>query len=170
MSVTPTYCLRCATPLVEREDSGLKRAACPKCDYVFYDNPAPVVAALVEHEGDVILARNKGWPETWYGLVTGFLERGETAEAGVLREVKEELDLDGEIVSLIGVYSFFRMNQVIVAYHVRAKGTIMLGDELADYKRVPPEKLRQWPTGTGQAVSDWLAARHDSASIRTASR
>ena len=41
-------------------------------------------------------------------------------------------------------------------------------NELADYKRVPPEKLRPWPMGTGQAVTDWLAARHDSASIRTA--
>ena len=66
---------------------------------------------------------------------------------------------DGEIVALIGVYSFFRMNQVIVAYHVRAEGTITLGEELADYKRIVPEKLRPWPMGTGQAVSDWLAAR-----------
>ncbi len=166
MSVTPTYCLQCTTPLVEREDGGLVRLACPKCDYVFYDNPAPVVAALVEHEGDVILARNKGWPETWYGLVTGFLERGETAEEGVLRELKEELGLDGEIVALIGVYSFFRMNQVIVAYHVRAEGTITLGDELVDYKRILPERLRPWPMGTGQAVSDWLAARRDGTSVR----
>ena len=163
MSLRPTYCLQCAKSLVEREDGGLRRLVCPQCDYVFYDNPVPVVAALVEHEGEVILARNKGWPETWYGLVTGFLERGETSEEGVLRELKEELDLDGEIVALIGVYSFFRMNQVIVAYHVRAEGTITLGEELADYKRILPEKLRPWPMGTGQAVSDWLAARHDGA-------
>lgn len=161
MSGPPTYCLRCATPLVEREDGGLPRPACPTCDYVFYDNPTPVVAALIEHEGDVILARNKGWPEAWYGLVAGYLERDETPEEGMLREVKEELDLDGEIVALIGVYSFFRMNQVIIAYHVRAEGVITLGDELADYKRVPSEKLRPWPQGTGQAVSDWLAARQE---------
>ncbi len=135
------------------------RPACPNCTYVYYDNPTPVVAALVGHEGDVILARNKGWPETWYGLVTGSLERGETPEDGVLRELKEELDLVGEIVSMIGVYSFFRMNQVIVAYHVRATGRITLGEELADYKRVPPDKLRPWPEGTGVAVREWLASR-----------
>ena len=51
------------------------------------------------------------------------------------------------------------MNQVIVAYHVRATGTITLGDELADYKRVAPDNLRPWPLGTGEAVRDWLAAR-----------
>ena len=156
---TPIYCPQCATPLTERTDGGRPRPACPACGYVFYDNPAPVVAALVEHEGDVILARNKGWPNSWFGLVTGFLERGETAEAGLLREVEEELGLHAEIVSFIGVYSFFEMNQVILAYHVRAEGEITLGDELAAYKRIPPEKLRPWPLGTGHAVRDWLARR-----------
>ena len=64
------------------------------------------------------------------------------------------------IVSLIGVYPFFRMNQLIVAYHVRAAtAPITLGDELADYKRVPPEKLKPWSLGTGLAVRDWLATR-----------
>jgi len=57
------------------------------------------------------------------------------------------------------VYSFFKMNQVIMAYHVRAEGAITLGDELTDYKHVPPDALRPWPMGTGEAVRDWLAAR-----------
>lgn len=155
----PVYCPQCTKALGAREDGGRVRSACPSCDYVFYDNPAPVVAALVEHDGDVILARNKEWPEKWFGLITGFLERGETAEDGVLRELKEELGLDGEIVELIGVYSFFRMNQVIMAYHIRAEGEIVLGEELAAYKRIAPDKLRPWPEGTGQAVADWLATR-----------
>jgi NAD+ diphosphatase len=155
------FCPRCATPLATREDGGRDRLACPKegCGYVFYDNPTPVVSALVEREGAIILARNKGWPEEWFGLVAGFLERGESPPEGVLREVKEELGLDGEIVSLIGLYPFPEMNQVIIAYHVRARGEIALGDELAAYKAVPPEKLRPWPMGTGHAVRDWLAAR-----------
>jgi hypothetical protein len=51
------------------------------------------------------------------------------------------------------------MNQVIMAYHVRAEGTIILGEELADYKHVLPALLRPWPMGTGEAVRDWLAAR-----------
>jgi len=155
------YCPRCAQPLTRREDGGRLRPACPDraCGYVHYDNPAPIVAALVEHEGDVILARNKGWPESWYGLVAGYLERDETPEEAVLREIEEELALTGEIVSFIGMYSFFEMNQLILAYHVRAEGTLVVGDELAGIKRVPPDKLRPWPRGTGHAVRDWLAAR-----------
>ncbi len=121
-----------------------------------YDNPLPVVAAIVEHEGAIILGRNVGWPETWYGLITGFLEKRESPEEGILREVNEELGLDAEICDLVGVYDFQRRNQLIVAYHVQAAGDIELGDELADIKRVPPEKLVPWGFGTGLAVRDWL--------------
>jgi NADH pyrophosphatase NudC (nudix superfamily) len=153
------FCPLCAEKLVEREDGGRSRQACSSgtCDFVQYDNPTPVVAAIVEHEGQIVLVRNKGWPEKWFGLVTGFLERGETPETGVLRELKEELGLDDSIVSFIGHYNFDQMNQLIVAYHVHATGEIVVGDELADIKRVSPEKLRPWPFGTGQAVADWLA-------------
>jgi protein tyrosine phosphatase (PTP) superfamily phosphohydrolase (DUF442 family) len=42
---------------------------------------------------------------------------------------------------------------------VRAQGEIRLSDELVDYKRVAPEKLRPWAAGTGYAVRDWLKRR-----------
>jgi NADH pyrophosphatase NudC (nudix superfamily) len=128
---------------------------------VFWDNPIPVVAALVEREGIVILVRNKTWPQRMYGLVAGFLEKGETPEFGVLREVKEELGLDGRIVDFIGVYSFFEINQLILAFHVQARGQIVLGEELAEIKMVPPQKLRPWSFGTGHAVRDWLEKREN---------
>src|SRR5437868_1938115 len=54
---------------------------------------------------------------------------------------------------------FLEMNQMILAYHVRGHGEIIVGDEIAGVKAVPPDKLRPWPLGTGQAVRDWLAAR-----------
>ena len=70
----PAYCPHCTNPLAEREDGGRPRRACPDvdCGYVHYDNPVPVVAALVEHEGCVILTQSKGWPADWFGLVAGF--------------------------------------------------------------------------------------------------
>ena len=107
----------------------------------------------------MLLARNKGWPESWYGLITGFLEREEAPGAAVLREVSEELGLEGEIVDLIGLYAFPRMNQLIIAYHVQGRGTIRLGDELAHVKPVSPDKLKPWSFGTGLAVQDWLERR-----------
>ena len=63
-------------------------------------------AAIVEHEGQVVLARNRAWPRSFYGLITGFLKRNETPDGCVVREVKEELDLDAVAPTLIGVYAF----------------------------------------------------------------
>ena len=152
------HCQRCATLLVKRETSGRERSVCPAegCGFVHWDNPLPVVAAIVEHDEGVLLVRNHGWPEKMFGLVTGFIERGESAEQAALRELKEELDLSGEIVRLIGVYPFEQRNELIVAYHVRASGTITVGEELAGYKAIPKEKLRPWDFGTGLAIKDWL--------------
>lgn len=152
------YCPMCREPLTPQQHGGQERLACSAegCDYVFWNNPLPVVAGVVEHEGEIILARNAGWPEGMFGLVTGFLEREETPEQGILREVREELSLDGEIVSYIGHYPFARANQLILAFHVRATGTIVLDPELAEIRHIAPERLRPWPFGTGPAVRDWL--------------
>jgi NAD+ diphosphatase len=152
------FCPRCARPLVDREASGRTRKACPDvaCGFVHWNNPTPVVAAIVEHEGAVLLARGRGWPEKMFALVTGFLEAGETPEAGVLREVAEETGLDGEVVALVGVYPFELRNELLLVFHVRATGTLTLSDELEETKYVPKERLKPWPAGTGPAVRDWL--------------
>ena len=98
------------------------------CDYVFWNNPTPV-AAIVELDDAIVLVRNKGWPEKMYWLITGFLEKGETP-AGILREIREELGLEGKAVNFIGYYSFFEMNQLILAFHVQARGKRLLAKSL----------------------------------------
>lgn len=159
------FCLRCGAALIANEEEGRARPKCPACGWTHYGNPTPVVGAIVEHtESDsdapcVVLVRNHGWPAKWLGIVTGFLEAGETPEDGVLREVKEELGLDAKLVSLVGVYAFAQRNELIVAYHVTAIGPITLGAELEAHKRVAIDKLQPWPFGTGHAVRDWLAKR-----------
>ncbi|TFW06908.1 NUDIX domain-containing protein [Oxalobacteraceae bacterium OM1] len=156
------YCPVCAAPLVERADAaeaGKLRRACPDGHWTHWDNPLPVLAALVEVEGRILLARNAAWPEKMFALVTGFMERGETPEQGVARELKEETNLDADEINLIGVYEFIRKNEVIIAYHVKASGEISLSPELVDYRLVAPEKLRPWRAGTGYAMADWMRAR-----------
>lgn len=162
MSHNIKFCPVCASELIRQEDGGRVRKACPDsiCGWVHYENPTPVVAAIVEHEGDIVLVQSHGWPTSLFALVAGFLEKGETMEAGILREVEEELELQGEIVERIGVYDYLRRDQILIVFHVRATGTIQLGDELAAYKRQKPKDIKPWPRGTGLAVRDWLAARN----------
>ena len=94
-----------------------------------------------------------------FALITGFMEAGESPEEGICREVLEETSLQAEAAHLIGVWDFQRMNQVIIAYHVQAQGTVQLSPELAEYRLFEPAALRCWRAGTGQALADWLRAR-----------
>ena len=133
------YCPQCGKSLRSAEIGGRTRRCCSGagCSYVFWNNPIPVVAAIV----------------------TGFLEQDETPDDAVRREVREELGLEATAAHFLGNYTFFEMNQLLLAYHVTAWGDIILGDELADIKRVPVERLKPWTIGTGPAVRDWLALR-----------
>jgi NAD+ diphosphatase len=157
----PKHCATCGAPLDQVAGApGQRRCRGESCGRITYLSPIPVVAAVVEHDGHAVLVRGHGWPETWYGLVTGFLEPQESPEEGARREVKEELGLETETSTLIGAYAFAQMNQVIIAYHVTARGAIALDvGELAGYKRVPLDQHKPWNFGTGAAVKDFLARR-----------
>jgi len=160
------FCPQCATALQWREqeeDVGQKsRLRCPACDYTHWNNPTPVLAAVVElsdRGGLVLLARNAAWSGRMFALITGFMEAGETPEQGVAREVMEETALTVDALKLIGVYDFQRMNQIIIAYHAVAHGEIVLSPELVEYKLMEPAAIKCWPGGTGLAVADWLRGR-----------
>jgi len=156
-------CPLCGSALAKTQITDSYRNACPNsdCDFVDWNNPTPVVAAIPQKEDSVVLVQGIGWPKHWFSLVTGFLEKNETPQEGARREVNEELGLDCQAANLVGVYSFFQMNQVIIAYHVLLEeGEITLDPtELVDHKTIPIDKLRPWPSGTGEAVRDWLSTQ-----------
>ena len=162
----PRYCPQCAAVLAEigaLEDAGhTVRLRCPACGWTHWNNPTPVLAAVVEcsdRDGQILLARNAAWTHRMFALITGFMEAGESPEEGIAREVREETALAAESVSLIGVHDFQRMNQVIITYHVRARGEIRLSPELAEYKLFVPQEIRCWRAGTGLALAQWLRGR-----------
>ena len=157
------FCPRCATPLallIQAEDGGEKaRLRCPACGFTHWNNPTPVLAAVIEYDGQILLARNAAWPGRMFALITGFMEAGETPRDGIAREILEETNLAVSSLNLIGVYDFQRMNQVIIAYHAVASGEVRLSPELAEYRLYAPGSVRCWPAGTGYALADWLRAR-----------
>jgi NADH pyrophosphatase NudC (nudix superfamily) len=157
------FCPSCAAPLaptVQLEDGGEReRLRCTACDFTHWNNPTPVLAAVVEYRGQILLARNAAWSGKMYALITGFMEAGETPQEGIAREIHEETSLEPLELNLIGVYDFQRMNQVIVAYHARCEGEVRLSPELVDYRLFTPETVKCWPAGTGYALADWLTSR-----------
>lgn len=160
------YCSHCATTLaaVELDEDGgpRTRQRCPSCGWTHWNNPTPVLAAIVEcvdRDGRVLLARNAAWKGKAYGLITGFMEAGETPEEGIRREVAEETALTVDELTLVAVHDFQRMNQVIITYHARARGEIRLSPELVEYRLFAPHEVKCWPAGTGFALAQWLRAK-----------
>ena len=123
----------------------------------------PVVAAVVEYNNQIVLARNAQWPKGMYSMITGYLERDESPESAVLREVKEELGLDAQLQGFIGHYPFSMKNQLILAFAVSGSGAIELNHEIAEVKLLPKDELEPKQFGrlklTAKIVQDWLDSR-----------
>ena len=159
MSKLFQFCPHCSKPLVT--DSFPSHCPDTACGFIHYDNPVPVVAAIVETPAGVVLAHNVMWPTGVFSLPTGFLEHREDPAQAVIREVQEELGLTCDKASLVGVFPFAQQNQVIVAYHLWAEGTITLGDELDEFKVIAVDRLKGWGFGTGLAIQAWLETRRN---------
>lgn len=158
------HCLRCAAAMEDRDVDGQSRRACSaRCGYVHWNNPVPVVAALVQWNDHFVLARNATWPEGLFSVISGFLKRGEAPEAAVLRETNEELGLKAGACDFIGHYAVPEANLLMIGFLVRATGTLAISDELAETKLVTQAALASYDFGrltlTQRLVGDWLAGR-----------
>ncbi|AMO22269.1 NUDIX domain-containing protein [Ramlibacter solisilvae] len=157
------FCPQCAAPLqpiAQLEDGGEKvRLRCAACAWTHWNNPTPVLAAVIQYQDRILLARNAAWPGRRFALITGFMEAGESPQDGIAREIREETSLETSELNLIGAYEFTRMNQVIIAYHAVAHGEVKLSPELAEYKLFEYDDVLCWPAGTGYALADWLRSR-----------
>ena len=74
-----------AGPIVKR---------CPRCGYEIYPTISPAIIVLIRRGEEVLLVHARNFKGRFHGLVAGFLEVGETLEACVRREVREETGLE----------------------------------------------------------------------------
>ena len=66
---------------------------------------ADAIVELVNVPGrPIVLIERKNPPYGW-AIPGGFVDIGETLEAAAIREAREEITLDIELVSLLGIYS-----------------------------------------------------------------
>jgi NADH pyrophosphatase NudC (nudix superfamily) len=159
------FCPECAAPVQEESIDNVPRLVCSSanCSYTFWNNPTPVATGLIRLGDDYILAQNTTWKEGMYSLISGFVEKGETPEETIVRELKEELGLTCDKLEFIGHFKFELMNQLMIAYHIEASGEVFLNDEIASIKTIHHAKLCHFDFGelvlSKQIVLKWL--RHN---------
>lgn len=97
------------------------RLVCPDCGYIDYVNPRIVVGAVAtwpeNNEMKFLLAKRAIEPRKGYWTIpAGFLEVGETLEAGAVRETWEEAGARIAVDQLLGVYNIARIGQVYMVF------------------------------------------------------
>lgn len=85
-----SFCPACGTP-TKQQTPIMKK--CPSCGFELYPPVSTATIVLIKREDEILLVHARNFRGTFYGLVAGFLEAGETLEQCVEREVLEETGL-----------------------------------------------------------------------------
>ena len=111
---TNQFCSRCGTKTRKRH--GERGKECPDCGELFYPRISPAIIVLIRKGHEVLLARSPNFPPGLYSLIAGFIEPGETAEAAVAREVKEEVGIRIKNISYFGTQAWPFPNSMMIGF------------------------------------------------------
>lgn len=118
------FCSVCGKPVRQFIPPGNLhvRFVCEECKTVHYENPRLVVGCVPVWQDKVLLCKRATEPRSGYWtLPAGFLETGETAEEGAVRETYEEAHADVDIDRLFSLYSIPSIGQVYLFFLARLK-------------------------------------------------
>jgi len=143
---TSGYCPRCGERTERLEGEWGKR--CPRCRYEHYPHLHPAAIVLVKDGDRCLLARKAGWAPNRYALVAGFVDNGESLEAAVAREVKEEVGVEVTDIQYVGSQNWPFPSQLMVGFVARyAGGDIAIdAEELEDARWFPADALPDLPS------------------------
>lgn len=120
------FCPTCGASVTLRVPEGddRERHVCDACDAIHYRNPRIVTGCLVTADADtVLLCRRAIEPRRGaWTLPAGYMENGETAAEGAMRETWEEARANVELDGLYTVFNLPHINQVYLFYRARLVG------------------------------------------------
>lgn len=118
------FCQWCGGPTKHGVPEGEEkiRAICTLCEKITYQNPKMVVGCLIEHDNKVLLCKRKIQPS--YGLWTlpaGYMEIGESAAEGAIRETWEEACAEVETLSPFAQLDIPLIGQTYIIFLAKLK-------------------------------------------------
>ncbi|MEM4311882.1 MAG: NUDIX domain-containing protein [Nitrososphaerales archaeon] len=165
------YCPLCSKTLqLKVIEEGKVRLACPNCFFIFWENPIPVVAAILQFKDKIVLVRPNYLPKGRWSLVAGYVEKGESAEEALIREIGEETNVKARITDFVGSYPVIRedKNLLYIAFHALVEeGEPRPNSEISELKLFYPEEALNLLRGrtSGRALEDWTKGKGRKGSI-----
>ena len=86
------FCGKCGTRTRQKPDE--RAIICPDCGTVAFPKISPAIIVAIICDNKILLARNTNFTGSWYSLIAGYVDIGESLEETLTREVKEEVGLD----------------------------------------------------------------------------
>jgi NAD+ diphosphatase len=149
------FCGSCGTKNTDAPDE-LARL-CPACGRREYPRISPaIITIILNDDGRALLAHNKKFADKVYSLVAGFNEAGESLEATVAREIREEVGLEVKDITYIASQPWPFPNSLMLGFTARYAGGAIHPDgiEIEDAKWFTRDDLPNLP-GNG-SVSRYL--------------
>ncbi|MEO7970293.1 MAG: NUDIX domain-containing protein [bacterium] len=101
-------------------------------------------AVITNTEGHVLLLHHRFRPGSGWGIPGGFIKRGEQPDQALRRELREEVGLEIQDVSLFRTRAFKEARQVEIVFRCRARGeTQQLSFEIKRLAWFDPHDLPQ---------------------------
>ncbi len=125
-----TYCGVCGARTVMLEAGFLRRCTDAECGQQHFPRTDPAIIVLVTHGDRALLGRQAKWDATWYSVLAGFVEPGESLEQAVRREVKEEAGITVSDVRYDSSQPWPFPSSLMIGFTAEAlDGEILIGDE-----------------------------------------
>ena len=129
-----------------------------------YPTISPCIITLVHDEDQILLGRSKFFPANMYSTLAGFIEAGENAEEALIREVKEEVNVEVSDIKYYSSQSWPFPAQLMLGYFCRyTTGKIALNDnELEDARWFNINELPIIPPDasiSGQLIRSYIEGR-----------
>lgn len=142
---TNRFCSRCGTKTLQKP--GERGKECPDCGELFYPRISPAVIVLIQKGHEILLARSPNFLPGMYGLIAGFVEPGESAEAAVVREIREEVGIEVRNITYFGTQAWPFPNSLMIGFTAEYdSGNIRPdGFEIEDARWFSVENLPELP-------------------------
>lgn len=121
----------------------LPRHVCPSCHTIHYQNPRIIAGCIPVWEEQILICRRAIEPRRGYWtLPAGFMENGETVQAGAAREAQEEALAEVTIGSLLAVINVLHTHQVHMMFRAQLRNLDFgVGPESLEVKLVREEAI-----------------------------